>query len=337
MLLLYSLSLADYCIQNGQLCVQMMTDKTGTNVTISCKVSNSLGWVGIGTGKTMTNSDMIVAWNTGKQVVISTRQSTGNSEPQAFPSRSLSNPQYAYKDSNWLFSVTRPLQPTADGFKVAVAKGSNPFIWAYNPTAPQSTDPNADFQQHSQYGAFEYNVVSGNSAAESTTDTLTNIHGYALLLLWVVFTPISVILARYFKHIGHKWFIIHSITQFVTIAATTVLGLLMENKYQWKFQSVHEIIGLVIIIIGTLQLCSGFYIHFTYDPSRSRIPISDKAHGIIGFLIWFLSLYQMVSGITFNDDKLRLYIFSALAGIMLLAMLGFQYRTTSQKTRKFSK
>lgn len=334
MIALFALAFADYCISGDKMCIQMITDSSGTNVTISLKVSNSVGWAAVGVGKTMSNSDMVVAWKNGKQVVISPRYSMGEDMPAPFKSKYFYNPQYAFKDDNWLLTFTRPLNPTNDGFKNTIMKGANSFIYAYSATGPASSDPAADFQIHSSKGTFEYNVVTGGV----TVDLLETIHGYGLIILWIILTPISVILARYYKHIGHKWFIAHSGIQFITVTSTIVLGLLMENKYGWGFKTIHEIIGVIVIIIGTLQVCGGFFIHFSYDPSRSRIPIRDKAHGIIGFGIWFLSIYQMVSGVSNDDSKLRLYIFAPVAAIMFFIMIGLQIkRTKGVKTRKFSK
>ena len=334
MLSLFVLAFADYCVGVDKLCIQMVTDSTGVNVTVSLKVSNSIGWAAVGVGKTMSNSDMVVAWKNGKQVVISPRYSLGEDMPVAFKSKYFYNPQFAFKDDYWLLSFTRPLNPTNDGFKNTIAKGQNTFIYAYSAKPVNSADPAADFDIHSAKGSFDFNVLTGGVSV----NLLETLHGYGLIILWTILTPISVILARYYKHIGHKWFIAHAGIQFITVTATVILGLLMESKYGWGFKTVHEIIGTIMIVIGTLQVCGGFYIHFSYDPSRSRIPSRDKAHGIIGFLIWFMSIYQMVSGLSDDETKLRLYIFAPIVALMFFAMIGLQLkRMKATKNQRLSK
>ena len=325
MLLIIAIALCDYCIESQLMCFSALLDQSGLNVTVTMKISNTIGWAAWGTGNTMDNSDMVIAWKSKTGVVISPRYSTAQQIPTLIKTTSLTNQQYNTKDAkNWFVTFTRPLSAIG-GFKNAITKGKNTFMYASSEETIDSSDIGASFGKHDAKGTFEFDVATGSGSS----NLLLLLHGWILCILWIVLTPISVIVARYFKHIGHKWFIFHSFSQFVTVSCTIVLGLLMESKYDWKFKTIHEIIGTVIIAIGALQVFSGFYIHFTYDPSRSAIPWRDIAHGIVGFLTWFLSIYQMISGLNV-ENKIRLYAFSAIGILMFFAMVGFQLRKTKK-------
>ena len=167
MLALLFLVLADYCSNGNKVCVQMTTDKTGQNVTMVLKVSNSVGWAAIGTGNSMTNSDMIIVWKSGKQVITSTRYSQTEEPPAAFKSKSLYVPKFEIGGDSWTVSVVRPLKPTNDGFKATISKGSNSFIYAYSTTAPTGTNPSADIKIHTEKGTFEHKVDAASQAGGS--------------------------------------------------------------------------------------------------------------------------------------------------------------------------
>eukprot|EP00835_Amoeboradix_gromovi_P006765 NODE_876_length_3515_cov_0.125293.p2 type:complete len:332 gc:universal NODE_876_length_3515_cov_0.125293:2350-3345(+) len=322
MWLFSNLAFSQYCITSQQMCIAMEIDPTGNKITMNMTISNSVGWAAIGTGKSMSNSDMIVVWKTGSQVIVSTRYSSGESLPNYVKSKITPLPQYKNLEKSYIVSFTRPIA-AGEIYKTSITKGTNSFIYALGDKSPSTTDMSAPFVEHTTKGTFEYNVLTGGVVK----DILPILHGYGLIVLWIIFTPISVILARYFKHIGHKWFIAHSLIQFITISCTAVLGLMMENNYNWTFKSTHEIVGFCIVTIGVVQLMSGLYIHLNYDPSRSRVPTSDKAHGIVGFLIWFMSIYQMVTGLRFSeDDRFRLYIFCAIAALMFCLMAVLQFK-----------
>eukprot|EP00834_Sanchytrium_tribonematis_P003405 NODE_130_length_16779_cov_1.687410.p3 type:complete len:327 gc:universal NODE_130_length_16779_cov_1.687410:8893-9873(+) len=320
MFLLLLIAFCDYCVEGQKMCFQMTTD--GTNITVLWKIANSVGYAGVGFGTSMTNADMVVVWRNSNRVILSPRYSTGESLPEYVKTKSYAS-QYSLNSANdpnfWFVKFTRPLKPS-DGLMTPLISGENQIIWAAG-DAPDSADPSTTFDQHSSQGSFVFNAATGSSGVS----LIVTLHGYGLLIFWLILTPISIMLARYFKHIGHKWFIAHVGVQILTVLATIVLGLLMENKYSWGFKTLHEIIGIVIIVIGTLQLVSGAVIHFSYDPSRSSIPARDRLHGVVGFLLWFASIYQMVSGLKGNDST-RLYIFSAIAGVMFMSLLVLQVR-----------
>lgn len=320
---------AVYCVDQQYMCFDIGLDESGENMIVDWKISNNVGWAGFGVGSSMMHSDMVVAWRNKEKIIISPRFSSGRHLPEYVEIDSLKIlTQDTGNPSFWHITFSRPLKQK-DGLRLSVNEGINSFIYGFAAESPNSDDPTSGFSFHSNKGAFDHSVVHGSSSGGGRSklinnDVLRGVHGYILTIMWIIMTPISVILARYCKHIGHKWFVLHSAFQFITVTCTIVLGLLMEDTYAWSFESTHEIVGTIIICIGTLQVYSGCFIHLRYNPSRSSVPKRDKAHGITGFIIWFLSIYQMISGLINSESKLRLYIFSVIALAMLIAMVIMQ-------------
>ena len=311
----------------------MAIDQAQTNLTVHWKISNSIGWGGLGVGSSMLHSDMVIAWRSNGKVILSPRDSRGRHLPKYTSTNAitlLGNIKSQEEDSNyWYVTYSRPLAPL-DGLSLLVETGRNSFIYGFAAQSPNTNDASSGFGFHDDRGNFDYDVILAEpiSSKSSTmsSDTLKGAHGNILAFLWIIMTPISVIMARYYKNIGHKWFIFHSMIQFVTVTSTIILGLLMENRYEFKFESTHEIVGAIVIIIGTLQVYSGCYIHLTYDENRAKTPIRDKAHGITGFLIWFMAIYQMISGLNMERSKLKLYFYCFVAATMFFVMIVMQRR-----------
>jgi hypothetical protein len=142
-----------YCVVQqcpipNELCIY--GGRRGNNVVITVH-SSSTGWVGIGTGQSMGNSQMIIGWEGPNGVVLSDRQSRGRTLPT--PINTLSNlvpiqvpaPSWARLS----FSLQRPVN------NVMAFTPSTNFIYAYGDQKPQiPSNPQSSFPAHSRFGSF---------------------------------------------------------------------------------------------------------------------------------------------------------------------------------------
>jgi hypothetical protein len=119
---------------------------------------------------------------------------------------------------------------------------------------------------------------------------IVKIHGIMMFIAWGVFPFIAIYIARFMKHIGHRWYLLHSgimLTTFVLTLVALFLIVLYKppphvNDPHAVFYFLIKAIGVLVVIGMLLQVILGFVTNALYDPERKSIPIQDTAHWWLG-------------------------------------------------------
>ncbi|QRW07746.1 cytochrome b561 domain-containing protein [Ceratobasidium sp. AG-Ba] len=179
-------------------------------------------------------------------------------------------------------------------------------------------------------------------------------HGVVSALGFCLFLPIGVLQARFLRIWWPKWFKTHWIIQFVLAGLTVVAGVglgvaAVHQSGGSHFSDKHMIIGLVLFLLYIGQALYGYVIHKVKKANRTRRPIQNYGHAIIGLGLIALAMYQVWLGfddewsdITGRDKPSHgLYTFwtvwiAVLGGAYLLglALLPKQYSGEAQAAHK---
>jgi hypothetical protein len=194
---------------------------------------------------------MYIGWANSTQgyTVISTK-GTGHDQPSLKQPQDIQIVQSVLPKPAWAniaFSFSRPVN--VEGGAITQ---STTYIYAYSSNTPDSPDSvNARFSIHSKYGVVE-NVDflskssgttgqrgpgSGGSPAltlpaDLSWSKLMTIHGSLMFIAWGVGPFAAIFVARYLKHLGHVWYILHVGIFVVITAGFTIGGFLVVYLYK---------------------------------------------------------------------------------------------------------
>ncbi|GAA98589.1 uncharacterized protein L969DRAFT_95179 [Mixia osmundae IAM 14324] len=271
-----------------------------------------VGWMGIGFGTTMSNSDMIIVWpNEDDTWTLSHRTADGHNTPTASSSADAQPAQLvpvsslitnSSSGSFASYTFIRALDLTATSYSttrtqhntLARATGQD-LIYAYSSSNPGTSDTlTPDLQQHDHgaYGSTQIDLSravvfaadgtttatdtsgsEGDSAPYTRYDYLIIIHALCGGLAWLIISPTAVLVARTLRHLQGLWFKLHMLFQ-------VILTLLLT---------------IVAIALGAAAISSEGSDHF------------DSFHTRLGLIIGVLLLLQLALGwyTHANFDPLR--------------------------------
>lgn len=198
-------------------------------------------------------------------------------------------------------SVTfRRLLVTPDGNDKPITRSFLNCIVAFNREYSQVSPAT----QHLTSDREMLNINFFTGASELVLDPLPIAHGTLMFVSWSILVPAATFLPRFFKYIGHKWFILHAwvfnlIAVAATIAAFGIIlkfipqGFIIPNPY---YES-HAWIGLIIIGTSVFQGLVGWLADRKFDPNREKLPIfPDRTHQIIGYSLIALAAINIGLG-----------------------------------------
>jgi quinol-cytochrome oxidoreductase complex cytochrome b subunit len=79
----------------------------------------------------------------------------------------------------------------------------------------------------------------------------------------------------------------------------TIVGfciVIATTPWAAHFQSLHGILGMLMVVLTLVQFILGIAIDKLFDASRVSIPIRDKVHWFLGVFVTLLSIAVMVLG-----------------------------------------
>ncbi|CAF4554849.1 unnamed protein product, partial [Rotaria sp. Silwood2] len=138
-------------------------------------------------------------------------------------------------------------------------------------------------------------TITTNNTQESTNNKtiLLRAHGIIMLLLWMLFVPTGILLARYFRQSWSKlklcatpvWYIMHQIVMNFAVVMTLIsfVLILIYKRGAWTSQSLsrefaHSIMGLVVVSTVTLESIMTI---FRCRPDHPRRFIFNYMHRIV--------------------------------------------------------
>jgi hypothetical protein len=158
----------------------------------------------------MSDADVIIAWVSNNQVIISDRYSSEKAAPKHDAKQDVTLIPALSKvtGTTWTATFTRPLKASEPAADKDLVEGPASYIWAFG-AAPDSSDPAfASLQIHEGRGidtGDAFSAVPGVSGPD-VSSALVTAHMILMWLAWNVFTPFAIFIARYCKSIGVWWF-----------------------------------------------------------------------------------------------------------------------------------
>ncbi|KAF9648995.1 CBD9-like protein [Thelephora ganbajun] len=315
------------------MCVNATVTGSEVEYILSSTGVRTIGWMGIGWGRQMSGSKIVVVWpNSDGTFTLSQRIATGHVLPSVD-----SNPSRVATMQQSASDVTGSLPKFAFTMPVATV-GTENIIWAFGLTNPGSTSPSASFTQHWDVGQSSLDLSkslststsststpsstngSGNNGNNSSsnnnnnnnnggtslpltkTDRMIIAHGILCLVGFLFFLPLGALIARYFRTSTTAWFKVHqTIQSFIAGPIITVgwaLGVaIVATGGGPHFTDTHTRLGLAIFILYVVQVLLGNIIHLFKPKSfLRRRPIQNYLHGFLGIVIIGISFYQVRIG-----------------------------------------
>ncbi|KDR66022.1 hypothetical protein GALMADRAFT_273751 [Galerina marginata CBS 339.88] len=280
---------------------------------VMTSTSRGIGWMAVGFGRAMGNSPMIVMWpNTDGSVTLSQRLSSGHSTPNvdANPPRKavISQSYTVLSGSRSQLAFTIPTNGT----------NTRPFIiWAYGSTNPHSSATDAHFSEHDDMGEWQLDLARPVDFASPPSKSgtlplfpplplypyqrLIVAHAILCVVGFLLFLPAGVLLARYLRAFNPIWFQGHWIIQFALAGPLIVIGVALgiaavETAGALHFGDKHRKYGFAIFFLYLAQCGLGAFIHFVKDKKRTRRPIQNYLHGLVGLITIGSAMYQIYNG-----------------------------------------
>ncbi|KAI9298510.1 hypothetical protein K502DRAFT_339317 [Neoconidiobolus thromboides FSU 785] len=337
---------ANVCPSGAPFCLDVSVSANQAKFTL--QGSKKSGYMAVGLGTSMTNSEIFIAWfdSNGKPHVTQ-NLGVGHTRPQSVSASSLvvSTDQSSTQNNKNTIVFTRPLKSTIKGGVDINPNDANNMIWAYSDSTPSS---DGSIKKHSSRGTFSYSVSSSGSgtiseantpAADASTSgvaTVIIIHGALMLVAWILLPIISIYIARFLKGaLGIWWFRLHFglfvLTGLIGVISIVLVALDRGNV----LDNPHGALGVAVMAIYGFQVGLGIYIDKMWSPERTKIPISDKAHWWLGRIVFLLAFANIVYGIVLIGNPVYFWI---PTGIIIAGGVGaFTYgQISSKKTQEIN-
>lgn len=280
-------------------------DPVGQTVTIGL-VCQCTGWVAFGPSpqSQMINTDAILGWINPdgsldiNDYLILDRQASAITLDVANGGTNDVLGSFGKQEGGTTTIIYRRKLVTGDSRDHPITSGTIGVVYGYNPTNP---GPNLVEHLSNTKSPLSLNFFSGVGAL-SAGNPLYQAHGSLMFVIWYVTIPITSFIARYLKgQLGHAWFEIHRITNFIAMLmnlAAFIIAVVMTND--GHFNQYHKILGLIVFIFGTIQPILGTLADRLFDPNRERAPVfPDMIHWILGWLTLLIGLINIAFGLQY--------------------------------------
>ncbi|KJA19957.1 hypothetical protein HYPSUDRAFT_143067 [Hypholoma sublateritium FD-334 SS-4] len=258
-------------------------------------------------------------WQNNGDVILSQRKASSEVMPttDSSPPRTASALQAQSTISTTTPSLAYTIPSNTDV--------TQPIIYAYGTTDPNSADPTATLIQHLDYGTLtlnlQANVISSNGSSSGNTTTPTASDGsggslsiplaqYEKLIIahailctigFLLLLPAGVLLARYMRTFVSNWFQGHWIVQFGIAGIVIIVGIALgiasvSQAHAVHFDDDHKKWGIGLLVLYLVQCGLGAFIHFVKKADRKRRPAQNYLHAVLGLAIIGLALFQVHSG-----------------------------------------
>ncbi|ORZ36711.1 hypothetical protein BCR44DRAFT_1512168 [Catenaria anguillulae PL171] len=336
------------CFNNNQLCLSPV--RNGTNVDVVLQFS-TLGWVafGLAPNADMSAADVVVVWTRngpeGILVNVSDRWSSGYNMPRADAVQDW-NVIAAGKspaDNKFLVTIRRAITTSEPAVDLPFKDEEQQFIWALSTQPVEIENGKPQFNKHSEYGPFKMNMLKFDAASEpagsgqglggnvQSDGTMSRekavfIHGLCMAIAWGFLSYLAVFVARFMKtKLGAWWFRLHWGIMLVVAAlsVTAVVILVMSPVGHSWFSSAHAIVGTLVFGAMWVQIIVGIVIDRMYEPARTFVPIRDKIHWAIGYILALGGPTAILLGLLHESAGMPLIGAYIATWVMFIALFAF--------------
>ncbi|XP_061372445.1 cytochrome b561 and DOMON domain-containing protein At3g07570-like [Gastrolobium bilobum] len=230
--------------------------ETSTNIwsfILSTPETNSYIAMGFSASGGMVGSSAMVGW------VASGGGSTGGIK-QYFVGGTTANEVVADKGNIQIINnstlITSQSSRIYMAFQLQTNQPPSRLIYAIGPNAFFPSPPSFALAQHRDRVSTTFNYDTGSFESENPSVNLKRSHGMLNILGWGILVIIGAIVARHFKEWDPFWFNFHASVQslgFVLGVMGVITGLVLD--YQLNLDvSIHEALGITILVLGCLQI-----------------------------------------------------------------------------------
>ncbi|KAI1425039.1 hypothetical protein F5Y12DRAFT_749413 [Xylaria sp. FL1777] len=326
-------------------------------------------WAAVGLGaSTMGGNPLILMAYpsaSGDSVTISPRRSHGHSEPvydaaiavQALPGTGLLN------DTTFVLNgVCANCRAWPGDGSIDVASSAQDMIYAMGPSgdAMPSDDPRLSVKIHASYGAFTMDLVHATGAggvpvipaSENVTsvgavlrsaetgyvDKKAILHAVFMVLAFVGMYPFGILVLRVGGSVrGHA---INQTVAFGLVLVGAILGFVISTYYNRskKFNTPHQIIGILVFIFVIAQFMLGFLHHRIYKKTLQPTKMAP-IHVWLGRLVILLGVVNGFVGFPLAlspgyDFALLGVVSFVLPVFLLILVAGKLFKKLMQKTKE---
>lgn len=262
--------------------------------------------------------------------------------------------QYAGQEQNGVTTIkfVRLLLTGDSKTDTSITEGQNSVIVAFQPSYDSLS-----YDHGSHRATLHLNFFTGTGlhacqlrlcfivsvfclgSAQDVVEVMQPSHGILMTLGWGVCVPTAVILARYFKHIGHRWFIGHvslNVLGLLCILSGFILSFLMVTPFSFSTSvaAVHAYIGVITVSLGMLvQPILGWLADRMWDPERKEVPMfPDKLHSWAGRVSMALAWCEIATGLyVYGAATVWWAVCAAWLAILCLTTVVLEVRSRREK------
>ncbi|XP_021366855.1 uncharacterized protein LOC110459088 [Mizuhopecten yessoensis] len=167
-------------------------------------------------------------------------------------------------------------------------------------------------------------LKTGDVGLGKQTSGLVKLHGFLMIVAWIILSTSGMLIARYFKPIFHQkvkgkhlWFQFHRtcMCTVVVLTLTALIAILVEVGGISKisvpddiaYVKLHPLLGLIIVLLMLLNPAMAF---FRCDHDSAHRPIFNWLHWGVAFVVQFISGFNISFG--FHLNKVNMPVNDAL-------------------------
>ncbi|KAL4484235.1 hypothetical protein ABPG72_003519 [Tetrahymena utriculariae] len=320
----------------------------GTDIIMMIDSTQKQGWIGVGFGSTMSNTDMVIffASRNGQPAVLDTF-SSGESTPTTD------------SQQDWALLGS---QITSSSFKMKAKRALNTGDVSQDTVLQQGTSygfcvawaSSTSFIQHNDYFSFQVQLNNNLGTIQATAlnigvgEDALNVHKVWLFYGWGIGADIAIFVGRYLKAWKHH-ILVHSILFFIINVSTIVLEAIVINGNNYKLDDVsnldtgvknHFIIGCVIMALIILQHIGGILLKVGIEGTNKHVNTIKQFHLASGIIIYALAKANILIGTDLNSSTSISYqynqgIIIAVISIVFLFLCEifsrfYKYKTSNQ-------
>jgi len=201
---------------------------------------------------------------------------------------------------------------------IAIVPGPMQVIFAWHPTTGGPSIP-----QHlgNTRGIATIDFFAGTANVANVEDK-RKAHGSLMFIAWALLIPVAAWIGRYLK--SHPWwFNAHRLLNTTAILLTIVGFIIAVDFSITHFDTVHKIIGLIVVILGISQPVIGTVADKWFNPDRKRIPaFPDISHWVIGWVTICIALANIQIGLDAYGNATGLFIASILLSCLTFLLFS---------------
>ncbi|EAS06748.2 DOMON domain protein (macronuclear) [Tetrahymena thermophila SB210] len=290
----------------------------GTDIVFMIESTKPQGWIGLGFGATMTNTDMAIFFaNMNGQPAVQDAYSTNTVRPPFDTQQDWTLLGSSITSNSFQMKAKRALNTGDTNNDIILQQGQT-----YNFCIAWSSSQT--FGYHDSYYSYSITLTNsqGNKQASEISvgvpkDTL-NIHKIWLFYAWGIGADIAIFFGRYLKAWKHHT-LVHSILFFIINISTIILEALVINGNDYKLKNVdnldknvknHFIIGCVIMALIILQHVGGILLKFGIEGTNKHVNTMKKFHLVSGIIIYLLAKTNLLIGTDINNITQANYTYS---------------------------